>query len=288
MCGRARAVFHNQSAINQVSEALNLSSRDRDTLGSVNVQNASPGCELPIYTKNTDNTDQDKNELGNYSIQLMHYGLIPVYQKKDEKLDWYRMFNARSEGIKSSPVFSKLLKQNSRGVLIISGFYEWKYDEKIKCKQPYYIYSENNNDKKDEDKKDDIDSQHQPLYLAVLFDNIWGKTFKSFTIITTSTDKCNLKSIHNRMPVVLRSAEQATKWIEVGELDDHVLTKSSLSYYKINKKVGKPSCQDEDLIMKIKEPKSITSFFSPVKRKVKDEKDEEEESSSNSNKAMKK
>ena len=55
MCGRARAVFHNQSAINQVSEALNLSSRDRDTLGSVNVQNASPGCELPIYTKNTDN-----------------------------------------------------------------------------------------------------------------------------------------------------------------------------------------------------------------------------------------
>ena len=285
MCGRARAVFQNDGAVATVTKELGLSSRDRDTLGSINIQNAAPGCELPILTHIPNQDPGDMNEVRDYSIQLMHYGLIPVYQKKDEKLDWYRMFNARSEGMASSPVFSKLLKQNLRGVLIINGFYEWKYDEKVKSKQPYYIYSGSSSSSNSNDKKDEVDFEHKPLYLAVLFDDIWNNTLKSFTILTTSTDKCNLKSIHSRMPVILNS-EQVSKWIEKGELDQQVLVEPplKLSYHKIHKKVGKSSCQDKDLIMKVKEPKSITSFFSPVKRKVKDE----EEVVKDSNKATKK
>ena len=62
------------------------------------VNNAGPGCtNLPVLTR--DNT-----------IQPMTFGLIPVYQKKDEKLNFFQMFNARSETMYESPVFGRIIK----------------------------------------------------------------------------------------------------------------------------------------------------------------------------------
>ena len=48
------------------------------------------------------------------------------------------MINARSERLKESPVFRRLLS-SKRCVVVMNGFYEW-HKEGSKKKQPYYIH----------------------------------------------------------------------------------------------------------------------------------------------------
>lgn len=54
----------------------------------------------------------------------MTWGLIPAWTKKEEKLDFFRMFNARCETVPEKTVFNRLLK-GRRCVVLLNGFYEW-------------------------------------------------------------------------------------------------------------------------------------------------------------------
>lgn len=54
----------------------------------------------------------------------MTWGLVPSWTKKEEKLDFFRMFNARSETVPEKTVFSRLLG-SKRCVVLLNGFYEW-------------------------------------------------------------------------------------------------------------------------------------------------------------------
>jgi putative SOS response-associated peptidase YedK len=71
----------------------------------------------------------------------MRFGLVPSYTDKAAKVDFYRMFNARSETIAEKGVFSRLL-QRRRGVVLLNGFYEWSMEKAgaSQVRQPYYLH----------------------------------------------------------------------------------------------------------------------------------------------------
>lgn len=50
--------------------------------------------------------------------------------------------NCRLENIKSSKLYSPILLNGGRCVILAEGFYEWQTTNKLaKTKQPYYIYA---------------------------------------------------------------------------------------------------------------------------------------------------
>ena len=58
-------------------------------------------------------------------ISARRWGLVPSFNKKDTKPDYFRMFNARSETVAEKSVFSRLL-HSRRCIVLLNGFYEWK------------------------------------------------------------------------------------------------------------------------------------------------------------------
>ena len=54
----------------------------------------------------------------------MAWGLVPSWTKMGDKLDFFRMFNARSETVPEKSVFSRLLGAK-RCIVPLNGFYEW-------------------------------------------------------------------------------------------------------------------------------------------------------------------
>ncbi len=111
----------------------------------------------------------------------------------------YTTFNARVENIETSFLYKPSLK-NKRCIVPISSFYEW--DEK--GKPPFEIFA--NGDK--------------PFSLAGLWSHWFeeGKRLYSFTIITCEPNDF-MKSIHNRMPVILDSLERQEEWLKSGSKD---------------------------------------------------------------------
>ncbi len=59
------------------------------------------------------------------------WGLVPSFHKQGEPFDHWKMFNARSETLHSSPVFRRLL-EHRRCVILLNGFYgawQWGWTE---------------------------------------------------------------------------------------------------------------------------------------------------------------
>lgn len=53
--------------------------------------------------------------------------------------------NCRLENISSSKLYNPILRNGGRCVIVVEGFYEWQTTNKsARLKQPYYIYSEQN------------------------------------------------------------------------------------------------------------------------------------------------
>ena len=61
---------------------------------------------------------------GELGLQTMTWGLVPSWTKPGAELDFYRMFNARSETVPEKGVFKRLL-EGKRCVVLLNGFYEW-------------------------------------------------------------------------------------------------------------------------------------------------------------------
>jgi putative SOS response-associated peptidase YedK len=115
---------------------------------------------------------------------LLRWGLIPGWA--DDPKIGNRMINARAETVASKPAFRNAFKRR-RCLVVTDGFYEWK--KLVQGKQPHYIRM-----------KDD-----RPFAFAGLWES-WhrdGSQIESCTIITTEPNAL-MKSIHNRMPVILR------------------------------------------------------------------------------------
>ncbi|MEK4514680.1 SOS response-associated peptidase [Paenibacillus sp. FSL H8-0122] len=124
-----------------------------------------------------------------------HPGELIAYYLIDDKVG-SKMINVRAETVAQKPAFKRLLK-SKRCIIPEDGFYEWTKDRSTK--QPYRILMSDGN----------------IFSFAGLYDT-WedpkGKKISTCTIITT-TQNSLIADIHDRMPVILRSEDEAD-WLE--------------------------------------------------------------------------
>lgn len=193
MCGRYTLHQKAQS----LKEHYNVKHVPHDLRANYNV---APGQSMPVVV--TENNEP--------KLELMKWGLVPAWAK-DPKTG-YHLINARDDTIFDKPVWrSAILRQ--RCLVPADGFYEW---QKVTVagkeqKQPFYIKP-----------------KHNDLFS---FAGVWGAykdvegvEWRTYSIITTSPNK-EMKSIHNRMPVIL-AKEDETTWLEPS-----VQTKENLEHF---------------------------------------------------------
>jgi putative SOS response-associated peptidase YedK len=125
----------------------------------------------------------------------MKWGLVPFWA--DDYKIGNRMINARAETVASKPAFRVAFKKR-RCLIIADGFYEWRKVGKVK--KPMHIRLKS----------------REPFAFAGLYE-YWdktksGKILQSCTIITTTPNDL-MKSIHHRMPVILRP-EFEERWLD--------------------------------------------------------------------------
>jgi len=124
------------------------------------------------------------------------WGLIPSWSKDPSIAN--KLINARGETLAEKPSFRGGFKYK-RCLILADGFYEWKAQPGTKTKTPYFIHMKD----------------RKPFALAGLWDE-WqspdGGTLRTCTIITTEPNDL-MKSLHNRMPVILHPKDYAD-WLD--------------------------------------------------------------------------
>ncbi|XP_011089624.1 embryonic stem cell-specific 5-hydroxymethylcytosine-binding protein [Sesamum indicum] len=247
MCGRGRGTLRPDD----FPRACHLNGRPVRHLNMDRYQpsyNVAPGFNVPVVRRD------EEGDSDGVVLHCMKWGLIPSFTKKNEKIDHFRMFNARCESIREKASFRRLLPKN-RCLVSFEGFYEWKKDGLRK--QPYYIHFKDG----------------RPLIFAGLFDS-WrsseGEILYSFTIVTT-TSSSSLEWLHDRMPVVLGNKESTDSWLNDAPLSnlDKILKPyegTDLAWYPVTTAIGKLSLNGPECIkeiqIKTEETKSISQFFS--------------------------
>ena len=133
----------------------------------------------------------------------MRWGLIPPWAK--DPAIGYKMINARCETLAEKFSFRKPLKEH-RCLIIADGFYEWQAQGPVK--QPMRIMLKSG----------------ESFGFAGLWDE-WkspmGDIIQSCAIITTEANEL-LKSVHDRMPVILPT-EAEDVWLNPQTHDPVVL-----------------------------------------------------------------
>lgn len=162
-------------------------------------------------------------------IDYLRWGLVPSWAK--DLAIGNRMINARAETLGSKPAFSRLLRRR-RCLIPADGFYEWRRNPDGKTKTPMYIRMKSS----------------RPFAFAGLWDT-WrdetGATIPSCTIITTTPNDL-MRSIHDRMPVILRE-EDYSRWLSAEEAPPQALNDLLVPYpaaemeaYAVSKAVNSP------------------------------------------------
>ena len=151
--------------------------------------NISPSQEAPAIRVDP-GTTPPKREL-----VLLRWGLIPSWTKDTSSVK--ELINARCETIAIKPAFRTSFKKG-RILIPSNGFYEWKRLDSGK-RQAYLIHFEG----------------FKLFAFAGIFDE-WktpsGEIIKTYAIVTT-TSADSIKSIHDRMPVVVSSKDYRL-WLE--------------------------------------------------------------------------
>ena len=164
--------------------------------------NVPPGGTLPIIVDRP-----DPNGLVQRRLEPARWGLVPGWAK-DLKIG-YRAFNARSESVRTKPMFRSAFARQ-RAVIPAHAYYEWV--KTADGKQPWMMHA--------------ADRDH--LFMAGLFefkkldedgrravgtdpaaDSGWLVT----VTILTAEAQGHLAEVHDRMPVMLGSA-QVGEWID--------------------------------------------------------------------------
>lgn len=172
MCGR----FSIAAPVEAIEEHFHINVSDNEYQPRYN---AAPGQNLPvILMENSEN------------LSFCKWGLVPHWAK-DDKIG-YKMINARGETVAEKASFKTPFK-TKRCLVIADGFFEWQRLGKEKT--PFHFKL------KDQD----------VFAFAGLYDewkNEDGNILRTFTIITTEPNEL-LKTVHDRMPVILRSDNEA-------------------------------------------------------------------------------
>jgi putative SOS response-associated peptidase YedK len=177
MCGR----FVLLTDLRVITESFNVQNVSFEYRPGNNI---SPGQQIAAVVRK-----DDQNRLVDF-----RWGLIPSWAK-DPSIG-NRMFNARAETIAEKPSFKNAF-QKRRCLIVADGFYEWQKLGKIK--KPFYFSLKSG----------------QPFGFAGLHET-WtspdNQPVNTCTIITTEPNDL-LRSIHDRMPVIV-SKNQEAAWVD--------------------------------------------------------------------------
>lgn len=167
---------------------------------------------------------------------IRRWGLIPSWAKDPDI--GHRMINARSETAAEKPSFRKALEKR-RCLIPASGFYEWK--KTGTGKQPYLIRIAN-----------------EPVFAFAGLWESWnapeGDVWETCTILTTDANPF-MKSLHHRMPVILRQ-DDYDAWLDPEPVTSETqsrlfepLADVTLDAFPVSRHVNSPrnddpSCED--------------------------------------------
>ncbi len=189
--------------------------------------NISPGRSIPVIGRG-----EDKNP----AVLFAKWGLVPSWKKNDESGVW--LINARSDPLTEKPAFKDNFREH-RCLIPANGFYEWKHEGTRKV--PFYVHFD------------------RPLIAFAGIYDAWtapeGDGRISCCIITTDAN-AEVKTIHDRMPVVL-SEEDCRRWIMPGLSQGDYLRMlkpcpaGETEVYAVDPKVNSPEAEGPELIEKI-------------------------------------
>lgn len=177
------------------------------------------------------------------ALDFYVWGLIPSWAKDPEI--GTRLINARAETLAEKPSFRTSLKRK-RCLILADGFYEWRQLPGGNGKQPVYIYMKSKS--------------------AFAFAGLWdlwhapdGSEVRSCTIITTEPNDL-LKSVHNRMPVILPQEAYST-WLSPKDQTPDELTpllcsypSDKMAFHPVSRFVNSPSNDTVECIQPVKQP----------------------------------
>lgn len=192
--------------------------RDFDSAPRFNV---APTQMMPVVTDN--------------GLEIMRWGLIPSWARNEKT--GYRLFNARSESVFDKPVWKSAITHR-RCLIPANGFYEWQ--ARKDGKHPFYIRP---NDQK-----------------LFMFAGVWGswmhegKEWHTYSILTTDPNQ-EMRSIHDRMPVILHHEDHA-QWLAADRREDiepllTPYTHGGLEIHEVSKSVNIATMNDNRLILPV-------------------------------------
>jgi putative SOS response-associated peptidase YedK len=194
--------------------------------------NIAPSLTVPIVRMDGD---------GKRVIAPAQWGFVPAWSKEWPKT---RPINARAETVSTSGMFRQAFN-SGRCLVPADGFYEWQGTKPPR--RPYFIHL-----------KDDG---------VFAFAGLWSRwtspdkpdPIDTFTIITTEPNEL-VRSIHNRMPVVLRPQDYG-RWLDPnlpGKEVTGLLTPyaaDGMDAYAITSAVNSPKNDGPELIEPAVDPK---------------------------------
>lgn len=134
---------------------------------------------------------------GERRLELYRWGLVPAWAK--DVAIGNKLINARADTLAEKPSYRQAYKKR-RCLMLVDGFYEWRTD--ADGKTPFHIH-----------RKDG-----RPFALAGLWEE-WtdpeGQRLRTCAVITTGPNAL-MRSIHDRMPVILPPDAQA-QWLSQGD-----------------------------------------------------------------------
>jgi len=170
-------------------------------------------------------------------VVWVRWGLIPFWAK--DAAIGNKMINARAETLHEKPSFRKPFR-SQRCLILADGFYEWRTLPGTKMKVPLYIKLKSG----------------EPFAFAGLWDR-WqdpaGGPVTSCVIITTTPNDL-LRTIHDRMPVIVPAQNRAA-WLEAGEQPVEKLQPILVPYpaaemtaHEVSRRVNSPKFDDPSCI----------------------------------------
>tara|TARA_Y100001970_G_C14078116_1_gene773153 strand:- start:17 stop:661 length:645 start_codon:yes stop_codon:yes gene_type:complete len=168
------------------------------------------------------------------NLVIANWGYFPDWLKNQSNSR--PLFNTRHESLLDKKTFTSAFR-NSRCLIPISGWYEWKEEDGIK--QPYYFF----------------DISESLLFAAGLY---WNRSSGDIeTSIITREAVSLLQPIHNRSPLLLTS-ELRDLWISdvpSEKIYTEILkyTYSDIQFHKVDRAVNNPKNNNDSLIKKYEE-----------------------------------
>jgi len=193
--------------------------------------NIAPTQQAPVIA-----LDEDANR----QVRMLRWGLIPRWTKDLKKLAL--LINARADTIADKPSFRDAFAKR-RCLVPADGFYEWRAVAG-KSKEPWRI-----------------ELADRPAFAFAGLWEAWnspdGETIKSFTIATTDANDA-LRSIHARMPVILRKQDE-TQWLDPTSKREQLLDllrpyeSGSMKTYRIGTRVNSVRNDDSEILTPLEE-----------------------------------